>query len=176
VIFSNVIGFLIFLILLALANYLKAFIFSHTYWAIVDFLIANLWLSFWIFFLTLIADIFWTFRVPFNLVAPILSAASSIFIVDYIYRIWNFMDVTGRTNIGLPIGAIYPIVFWVVLVVGYITILTRFKREGREEKEERKAKKKSDIEWEDVGDAFRQAFYNIGMALKEAFEPKKKKK
>jgi hypothetical protein len=178
VILSNTISFLVFLILLALANYLKIYIDSAIYAAIINFLVTNLWLSFIIFFTTLIAEIFWTFKLPLNLPAPILSAISSIFIITYIERLWSFINATAITNIYFPADIIYPVVFWIVIAVGYILILVRFgkeKSESGEPEKKPKEKKKSNVEWSDVGEQFKQALYNLGNSLRNACEPKKKR-
>lgn len=173
VMLSKTIGFLIFLILLALANYLKYYINSTLYAAIVGFFVTNLWLSIVIFITTLIADIFWTFRIPLNIPAPILSAISSIFIIAYIERLWNFLKIAEITNIYFPSNILYPVVFWIVIAVGYILILVRFGKEKQEPQE--KTKKKTDIRWSDIGEQFKQALYNLGNSLRNACERKKKK-
>jgi hypothetical protein len=183
IVFSKVIGFLIFLILLAITNYLKSYVNSEFYAAIVNFFINNIFLSFLIMFLTMFAEIFWSFSFPMNILAPIISAVSSIFILTYIYRMWLFTEDYISSGINLPIGSIYYIVFWMVIIVGYVTILVRrgvrdlkeMKEEDVKRKETNKRNNK-EVDWNDVGEEFKLAFYNLGSSLKRAFEPKKKGK
>jgi hypothetical protein len=142
IIISKIIGFLVFLIILAIANYLKVYITNEMYYTVIDFIIDNLWLSFLIFIATMIAEVFWVFSFPFNLPAPILSAISSVFIVSYIYRMWILVEGFTTTKIVIPIWAIYPLVFWIVLIVGYISIFLKLSKKKIKEKEVRKIKRK----------------------------------
>lgn len=141
----RMLGFFIFLVLLGIAKVLSFYILSDFYTAIVGFFLDNLFLAFLIFFITLIADTFWAFWFPFNIPAPVVSAVSSIFIVTYIYRLWLFLDNYLLTGIEMPISLVYQLVFWSVLVGGYVVIILRFVgwgdiraklKERREEKEE----------------------------------------
>ena len=191
IILSNIIGFLIFLILLAFASYLKQFFPNQVYINIVNFFINNLWLSFLIFIATLIAEIVWSFSFPFNIIAPILSAVTSIFIVQYLYNLWIFLNLFIGSGFEIQINTLFLFVFWAVIVVGYIILLSRAKErieeykeddeEDEDKEEEKPAKKdksknrKKEISWDDVGAEFRQAFYNIGNAFKRATTSKKKK-
>ena len=151
-ILSRMLGFFIFLVLLGIAKVLSFYIASDFYSAIIGFFIDNLFLSLIIFFITLIGDIFWGLFFPFNLPAPIISAVASIFIVNYIYKLLVFIDSYALMGINFSLGFITQIVFWIVLVVGYIVIIVRLFgwdkikyewKERKEEKEDEDKKKKS---------------------------------
>jgi len=172
--FSRILGFLLFLILLGIANLLVKYIHNSVYIAIVNFLFDNLVLLIIILFISLLADIFWRFWFPFNLPAPILSAVSSIYMIKYIYNLWILIDSFVNTGITFQIGIIYKIVFWVVVIAGYINILIRLGRIRGEAEEKKKEQAKTEkIEWSDVGNEFRLFLYNIGKALNSIFSRKK---
>jgi hypothetical protein len=182
VVISKSIGFLIFLILLALANYLKPFIPSVIYSDIVNFFIDNIGLSFIIYIASMIAGIFWSFVFPFNIIAPIASAVYSLFLITYFLRMWIFINQYVYFSFTLPVNLIYRAVFWLVIIFGYIGILTGIGRkknleEWKEEKKEKVERVKRNVEsvdWSEIGEQFKLALYNLGSALKNAFEPKKK--
>jgi hypothetical protein len=186
----KIIGFLIFLIILGLANFLTKYITDLFYGDVVNFLIENLWLSFLIFVSTLVAEIFWMMWFPLDIPAPFLSAVSSLFIVNYLYNIYLFLGVYTYIDAPIPIGSIYEIVFWMVIGVGYILLLARIAKDVREKKkgvenqergkrerkqDENEEKKSSGIEWNDVGGQFRLGCYNIGKAFNGLFEKRNKK-
>lgn len=176
ILISRITGFLVFLILLALMSFLTKYIPNEIYIGFVNFLVTNLLLSIVILFLGILAEIFWNFEMPFDLFGPILSAVSSIFIVTYIYKLWQFIENYTQTGISIPINQIYPIVFWIVLAVGFIRLILRYKKDHEERRERKKKKNSEDIDWEDVGDQFKTAFYNIGEAFRKSTETKKKNK
>ncbi len=159
IIIGRTIGFIIFLILLGIAN---LFQFSELYNNIIDFFIRNLLLIFILFALGMINDIFWIYK--YNILAPIVSALLSIFIVTFIYRMFNFLEPYLGFNISLPISLIYAIVFIAVLIGGYVTIITRLVTKPKGKK----------IEWSDVGNEFKLFFYSLGKELNT--KPKKRKK
>jgi hypothetical protein len=186
VIFSNIIGFIMFLILLAIANLLVPHIPSSVYESIVDFFNSNILLFFGMMLVGMINEIFWSFFFPFNILAPITSAILSIFIVTFIYRVWTFIDSYVRTNIVLPNYVYVPIAL-IVLFLSYIAILIRQgkPKEVYEEEAKKPVPKKSEIikrkpdekvEWEDVSNEFKLALYNIGRSINKSFESSKEKK
>lgn len=189
VVISKAAGFLVFLILLAIASYLRSSITNSFYNSIVDFLIVNLHLSFVIFFITLLADVFWVLKFPLNLPAPILSAVGSVYVVMYIYRFWIFLNSYIKTSLIIPIYPLYFLVFWIVVLVGYILVIARrgkSRRELEEEHEEvmerRKVKigrqfskiekKTKEVGWDEIGNNFKFVLYNLGDSLNRLFSKK----
>lgn len=186
IIFSNILGFIMFLILLAIANLLVPHIPSSVYESIVDFFNSNILLFFGMMLVGMINEIFWSFFFPFNILAPITSATLSIFIVTFIYRAWYFIDSYVHTNIVLP-SSVYVPVALIVLFIGYITILARQgkPKEVYEQEAKKPVPKKSEIikrkpdekvEWEDVSNEFKLALYNLGRSINKSFEEGKRKK
>jgi hypothetical protein len=175
IIVSSTISFLIFLILLSIANFLTQYIQNNYYTITIEFLINNLYLSFIIFFISLIADIFWNISFPFNIPAPIISAISSIFIITYLYRLWLLIESIINTSAYIPITTIYIIIFWVVIIGGYLKVLAKVGKWEEKNKEIKvdKKQKKEKVEWSEVGNEFKLALYNLGRALNNAFSKKK---
>ena len=88
--------------------------------------------------------------------------------------------------VGSYVGFILPyallkllismLVFFIVLIVGFIGAFMpkQIKCVGKIKKTKRK-KKKSKVEWEDVGEEFKMALYNLASTIKENLKPKRKK-
>jgi hypothetical protein len=183
VILSRIIGFLFFLILLLVGNVIIPYIDNSTYTAAIKFLVSNIVLLMLITFFEMIKDLFWGFRVPFNILAPITSGLLSIFMTTFFYNLWLFIDSYIKSKLIIPIGVIIVIVFLIVIIFGYIIILsgaadsTKKKKEKIEKlrkKDERRLNKR-EIEWENVEDEFKLLFYNIGRSINELFEKREKR-
>jgi len=197
IIFSNIMGFIIFLIILGIANLLIPAIPGALYASTIGFFNANIMLFLIMMLIGLVNDIFWNFYFPFNILAPVTSAALSIFIITFFYRLWDFINMHVQSGFVVPRGLQLPIALF-VLLIGYILIAVRsgrpraaFEEEMRERHAERWERKKQRLErrmerakdrrsekidWEDVGNEFKLAFYNIGKSLNKAFEGKKEEK
>jgi len=199
IIISRIIGFIILLILLAIANALIPAFDSNIYSDIINFFNTNLILLFILTLIGMINEIFWSFYFPFSIVAPITGAILSIYIITFIHRLFDFLNTYVQPNLVLPWQTIQSFVFWIVIIAGYIVILVRqgkpredwykeIKRwhEERLERKKEKLEKKLDkidrkigkkkVEWIDVGNEFKTFFYNIGNSLNNLFEGKNKKR
>jgi predicted PurR-regulated permease PerM len=198
IIISKLIGFLIFLILLAVANILIPYINSGIYTSFVEFFNANITILAIITLIGLVNGVFWSFYFPFNTIAPLISAILSMYIITFIYRFWTLLDKYTGLNVSItspifPIYLIYILVFFIVLISGYITILARHgkpkgeweerwenKLERKKERLERKIDKidrkmrRKGVEWDEIGDEFKLFFYNIGKGLNSLFKKNKK--
>lgn len=178
IVFLRTFGFVIFLIVLGISNYLVKYAAISSYNEAVFFFNSNILLLFIITFTGMLSEIFWTLIFPFNLIAPIVSAVSSIFIVTFVYRIWNFIEEYAKTGFSFPLNKIYFLVFLLVLIIGYIVVLVKFLGHKKELKEEKikKREKSEKIEWGEIGNEFKLLFYNIGRGINKLFEREKKKK
>ena len=180
ILISRSAGFLIFLILLAIASCLKHSINYSLYSDIVNFIIDNLNLSFVIFFTGIVAAVLWRIVFPISLIAPIASAISSMFVVTYLFRVWIFASGYVYSGIMFPVDLIYRAVFVLVIFFGYLAILAglgkRKKKDGGKKEKREKVEKfgKESINWDEIGGQFKLALYNLGSSLKNMFEPKKK--
>ena len=196
IIISKIIGFIIFLILLAIANYFIPHFNNTVYASVVGFFNVSIILLLILLFIGIINDIFWNFYFPFNLIAPISSAFLAFYIIRFIYQFWNFLDSSYIHSAAIiPIRLIYLIVIILVLIFGYLKILIwhgksrrrwedeeedyyRNKLERKKQKLERKMdrvnrKLKKEVEWDEVGDEFKMFFYNLGKSLNDLFDDKK---
>lgn len=204
IIISRIIVFIIFLILLAIANVLVPAFNSNVYSSIVNFLNSNIILLFILTIIGMINEIFWSFYFPFNIIAPITGSILGVYIVAFVYRCINFLDIFINNNSNI-MAAILPeetasiIVFWIVFIAGYLIILIRQGKpkedwheemkkwhEQRWERKREKLKKKIEkldtklgkkqMKWGDVGNEFKHLFYNIGKSINNLFDKDKKKR
>jgi hypothetical protein len=202
IVFSRVIGFIIFLILLAILNALVPTVHNQLYSNIVQFFNISLILLLAMMLFGLINEIFWHLYFPFNILAPITSSALSILIIAFIYSFWNYLDSYVHTGLNIPIESIYTAVSLIVLIVGYLIILARggkpqhATREDLDEWKQRKLERKREkiakniqnldekvtnsirenrVGWDEVGNQFKLVFYNIGKGLNRMFGGKSEK-
>ncbi len=176
IIISEIVGFIIFVILLTIAFVLMDYIKNPVYIETVTFFLNNLGLAITILVITIITKIFWKFNFPFNVPAPIFGAVLGIYITTYAYNLWELMESLMNTGISIPINLIYAIVFWIVILTGYINIFSMKKRKEIQKKLEIKLKKKDWVEWKDVENEFRLFLFNIGEAMNDCFEKDEPKK
>ncbi len=187
IIISSIGGFIIFLIILAIANIIMPYIPSTIYADVVGFFNANIMLFLLMMFISMVNDIFWIFYFPFNILAPITSALLSIFVVVFFYRVWNFLNNYIKAEITVPKGLYTPVAL-LVLVIGYIVILARRgkpreayeewvnkKQEVQKKSEAARKRPSQEIDWADVGNEFKLFFYNIGRSINKSFEKEKQK-
>ncbi len=176
IIFPQIIGFIIFIILLSIANFLVPLIPNDIYRDIISFINSNVILSFFLLFVGLINEIFWNFNFPFNLLAPVTSTIFSVFIITLFYRMWIFLDGYVHAGISIPIYTIYTVIALIVFIAGYMIIIasggkTKEKVETDYQKEFKKikrlsTKKKSDVEWDDVKGQSKLLVYNLEETIK----------
>ena len=199
IIISRIIGFIIFLIILGIANFFIPNVPSKIYADAVNFFNSILLLLVLLMFVWMINEIFWNFYFPFNAIAPITSAVLGVYVVMFLYKFWNFIDDYIHSGINVPINSIYTAVALLSLIIGYIVILVRggksrevsdehWKKwhenrlKRKEERLERKVERidrklgTKKVEWDDVGHEFKLFFYNISSGLNRLFEGDKKKK
>lgn len=142
---SSLIGLLVFLLLLAFVNFLKIYISNPVFLEIVNFLNANTWLIITMSLFFLIGEVFLALVFPFNLPAPLFNALGSIFLVRFVFKIFLLIDILIGAKIFSPFSwmayFIYPGVFIIVLVVGYVLIFS-FLGKRAEHREERHPKKR----------------------------------
>ncbi|MEI7855903.1 MAG: hypothetical protein WCH85_00180 [Methanomicrobiales archaeon] len=185
---SRMIGIIMFLIVVVLANILTHYIYSPVYLAGVSFLNENFWLLLLISILLLVGDIFFTFPFPLNLPAPIIKAIGSVFLIAFMLHIFQWVDSVASTSlysfVWLLSFVIVPIVFIIVLVSGYFEIMRKLcwvpqpENEGEcqvvhEIKKSPLEEPVSDVKsWEDIGAEFRLMMYDIMHRFRHEFRKK----
>lgn len=188
--FSKLFGLIIFLILLAIANYLIPHIPGTIYKSIIDFFNLNLLFLIVISVIFLIGELFDAFIFPFNLPAPLFNALGGLLVAVFIFRLLDLLDILIRTQVFQALEPVKYLVYFIVIIAvilsGYIKIFARLfcpahasvsSDEQKKPSRQKQDKDSNKISWNDIGDEFKQAFYNLVSAFKRAFEnPKKKKK
>ena len=173
---SRMIGIIMVLIFVVLANILTYYVSSPFYRSGVLFLNENFWFLLLISFILLAGDIFFAFPFPLNLPAPIIRAIGSVFVIAFLLLVFKWVDTVAVTSlypmVWLMSFIIVPIVFIIVLVSGYFEIMLKLCWEQPQEKEgecqvvhEVKSTLEepvSDVKsWEDIGSEFRLMMYDI---------------
>src|SRR5208337_1251311 len=124
---TRMIGIISFLIVVVLANILVFYVSSPLFHSGVDFLNLNFWLLILIGIIIFVADIFGAFPFPLNLPAPVIKAIGSVFIIAFVLRVFEWVDLATGNNIyhyfWLLSFVIVPIVFIIVLLAGYYEII-----------------------------------------------------
>lgn len=132
IIASKVLGLFIFLILVLLINILTYFIQNQFLEMIVRFFNSNLWILILMSIIFMLAEIFWVLDYPLNLPAPFLSAVSSLFLVAFLLETVKMIGISSNLFperiIQLVPIIVYPLVFLVVLVIGYVKIYQKQKK------------------------------------------------
>jgi hypothetical protein len=128
VIFGKVVGFLIFIILVVVAEMVLQNVENETFSQIVQFFSSNALLLFLITIFAMMGGIFWVLDFPFNIPSPIVQAVGSIFIVTFLLKAVAFtaemfgkvFEVSGIIQI-----IIFILVGLVILVMGYLKLLVK---------------------------------------------------
>lgn len=134
----RIFGLLLFLFLLYIANNLSFFTDNPLNYQIILFLNSHVWLLVLITFAFLIGEIFNALIFPLNLPAPLFNAVGAVLLVGFLIRIFALFDILLYINIFHIFDTlsfiIYPFVFIIVLIGGYILILQNLVRTGQSPK------------------------------------------
>ncbi len=181
-------GILFFIIVWVLANFFSQYTTNESVLMVLDTVNANIVLLLVIAILFLIGELLFAFRFPFSLPAPLFNAVGGVLIASFVFNMLYLVDdLAGQTIFRVlePVTwLVYFLVFVIVLIAGYFHVISDIftpKRKERiiiVEEEPRKKKKKArkeSVTWDEVGEEFKEAMHSFAQALKEAFEPKKKK-
>jgi hypothetical protein len=176
---SRMIGIIIFLIIVVLANLLTHYVSNSFYNSCVMFLNENFWLLIIIAFILLAGDIFGVFVFPLNLPSPIIKAIGSVFFIFFILSLIRWVDTIAFTNFYYPFLFISyllaVLVFLVVLISGYYEILRELSWQPELEGEygndtyieyseyhDSAANPVTDAKsWDEIGGEFRMMVYDI---------------
>jgi len=178
IVFTRLSGLIFCLILLYIANHLAFFTENHFNYQIILFMNNNIWLIIVISIVFLIGEVFNALIFPFNLPAPLFNASASVLLANFIFRIFAIIDILLDEQIFQVFNRfefiIYPLVFFIVLIGGYILILVRLSKtaecgSGQEHKENTREK----LSWENVGDEFRQAIFDLLTQIRKSINIKK---
>lgn len=170
---ESAIGLALFLIVLLILSILP--VDNPTYWGIINYFMLFLPLIILYSLLFFLARIAFLYGWPLDLFYPLLNAFAAIFILRFLFGLFDVLEnFIGRTTVTF-LWKLYPLtftlVFLVVLIAGYVRIFLSF-----EHKKKRPRKKEKDIEWDDVGEEFKEAIYLAARNLRESLDKDKKNK
>lgn len=120
-------GFVIFLVLLGIANILVYYVKNEMFSSVVFFLNNNIWLIIIFTVILLIGEIFGYLFFPLNIPGPLFNAVGGVLLVQFVFKLFNFIILLSKANFPLQMSFVEDItmliVFVVVLVVGYVDII-----------------------------------------------------
>jgi hypothetical protein len=118
-------------------------------------------------------EIFDRFSFPLNLPAPLFHALASVFLVLFIFNIFEFLDAITRADIyrNLEILRILLsiLIFLIVFTGGYFKIFGDLLRVGRQrELQGEPAGVSPDVKtWNDIGNEFRQLVFDVIQRMRD---------
>jgi hypothetical protein len=180
VVLSKIFGFVFFLFMIFLLNFLASYIDNPVYLSMVSFINRNIVLLIVMSLIFMIAGIFDAIIFPFNLPAPIFNAIGAILIIIFMQRMFYLVDdITGeKVSVVFTILSylLYPLVFLIVLIGGYISIFVRLFTPEHVRNPEHAKEKVINVKrvktWEDVGNEFRQLLYDFLSMIRSSFKKK----
>lgn len=187
ILLRGIAGILFFIIVWVLANFFSQYTTNESVLMVLDTVNANIVLLLVIAILFLTGELLFAFRFPFSLPAPLFNAVGGVLIASFVFNMLYLVDDLAEQTIFRVLEPVtwlvYFLVFVIVLIAGYIQVIKDIFTPARKERvilvEEEKTKKKKSrkekVTWDEVGEEFKEAMHSFAKALKEAFEPKKRK-
>jgi flagellar biosynthesis protein FlhB len=179
IVIHDLISFIMFLIILGFLNISLDFFDSNILAEVVKLLNNNIWLIFIFSIIFTIGEVFGSFRFPGNLPAPIFNAIGSIFLLNFLFKIFrlvgNLSEINTFDNLTKSFPFLYPITFLLVLLGGYISILSGSSWETpKKKKTSAKSTSKEKVSWDDVGNEFKEMLYEAFHSARESIKQNKK--
>ena len=179
IVLQRLFGLILFLVLLYVANHLAFFTENPLNYQIIQFLNNNIWLIIVMSIVFLFGEVFNALIFPFNLPAPLFNASASILLVAFLFRIFSLIDIILDEQILLIFNRIafivYPLVFMMVLIGGYIAILVKLSKTDESESlqgKKYKEKTREMLTWENVGDEFKQTIFDLLTMMRQSINKK----
>jgi len=171
------VSFVVFLIILGFLNISLDVFDNNILFEVVRLLNNNIWLIFIFSIIFTIGEVFGSFKFPGNLPAPIFNAIGSIFLLNFLFKIFrlvgNLSEINTFDNLTITFSFLYPIIFLLVLLGGYISILSGSSWEIPKKKASSK-KTKEEMTWDDVGNEFKEMLYEAFHSARESIKQNKK--
>ena len=179
IVLKRLFGLILFLVLLYVANHLAFFTENPLNYQIIQFLNNNIWLIIVMSITFLFGEVFNALIFPFNLPAPLFNASASVLLVAFLFRIFSLIDIILDEQILLIFNRIafivYPLVFMMVLIGGYIAILVKLSKTDESESlqgKKYKEKTREKLTWKDVGDEFKQTIFDLLTLMRQSINKK----
>lgn len=147
-IINRVAAFIVFLLLVIVLNILVSYTRLSFFQSIVDFINNNILFLGLIALVVVLGEIFGMLKFPFNLPYPIFSAVGVLFIIYFVFDIFDLLVEISSVDINIPFSIIFKViaifVFLAILITGYCHIFRNRpeKPNGEKPRQERKPKKK----------------------------------
>ena len=151
-IINRVASFIIFLLLVIVLNIMVSYIGFSLFQDIVDFLNNNILFIGLIVLFFVLGEVFGMLKFPFNLPYPLFSAVGALFILYFIFDVFDFLISVSSINIAIPFNLIFFVIaiilFFAILITGYYHIFKNIpekqvKKKTNEEKQEQEPEKKT---------------------------------
>ena len=131
-IIRGIITILVLIIIVVIANFLTYYTSNPSILKIVSFLNSNLVLLIATTILFFIGDALYHLKFPIDLASPPFDAIGSVFVAAFLINALILLDTFINTGISLWAQRlkiwIYIIVFVIVLITGYLSIISRLSR------------------------------------------------
>jgi hypothetical protein len=176
---SKMAGFIVFLVVLAILNFLNLLVDNSYLHQGVQIVNDNILLIILISTLLLIGELFNTLTFPLNLPSPIFNALGAVLIVALIFRIFTLADSITEEDISQildPLSIlVYPLVFIIVVLVDYVGIFaTLFERKKPTGQGESTTQVHSEGKtWHEIGSEFRKTIYDLISLIRESINKKR---
>ncbi|MDH7592949.1 MAG: hypothetical protein QHG99_01150 [Methanomicrobiales archaeon] len=184
VLISGLIGIVFFLLVLWLLRFIADRASIAFFSAFVDFLVASAPLIILFSVIFAIGDVFAAFPFPFNLLYPIFSATGCVLLASFLIGLILFLNTYFGMDIAHAIELLkvilYPLIFIVILIAGYLSIAVDGRCGCEEEPEVRREAPRrgqsGDLHgsptWEEIGEEFRGLCHDICRRVREEINRK----
>jgi hypothetical protein len=175
---SGLTGIIVFLVLLVILGYLASYFHNAFLLGFVSLLVDNLSLILTMGIVFMIADIFSSFRYPFNLPGPLISGMGSLLVVSLIFILLDFFDLWYGPGISVIFlhtkYILYLLVFFIVVITGYVRIFSPeiVRDDTPQEAETNSPTCPVCTSWGDVGNEIRQAIFDLFHHFREEINRK----
>ncbi len=172
-VFVRVIGILVFIILLTLANIIYPYLHGRFFTEFVSFLNSNLELIVVMSILFLLGELFSLFFFPFNIPGPLFTGFGSMLLISFVFGLMGALDYI--LNLGIYnffkwfAYLLFPCVFGVVIIIGYIQLFTKELKPEEEEIIDLTA-----TGWQEIAGEFKLLILDMVQGLRRVFKRSKK--
>jgi len=177
IVLYDLISFLVFLIILGILNASLDYFDNNILNEVVRLLNNNIWLILVFSIIFTIGEVFGALRFPSNLPAPIFNAIGSIFLLNFLFKIFGLVGKLSEIDtfdaVSNVFPLLYPIIFLLVLLGGYISIFANISWDHPKKKIS-PPKNKEERSWDDVGNEFKEMLYDAFHSARESLKQNKK--
>lgn len=138
IIISRLISIAVFLLIIWLMNFMVKFTDNAMVRMIVGFVNETMWLLILMSVLFGLGEVFFAMRFPLNLPGPLFNGVAALLLVSFIYDMFVLIDrlvnIQFLTHFRWLMIVAYPLVFILVVVIGYMVLLNGNKGKRKSKK------------------------------------------